>query len=132
MRVVSAAQLCSSGLVNAFGSAALLASVALEPVNESSGRSAGTEMLGPLEQAKNSAATHTMRFIEKQSIPALPPGGNSMFQLLAAVFPTIEKMQKAACTRMKDIHLIEGAGHWVQQEQPDEVNRLLLKFLKEQ
>jgi pimeloyl-ACP methyl ester carboxylesterase len=31
---------------------------------------------------------------------------------------------------MKEIHLIEGAGHWVQQEKPDEVNRLLLQFLK--
>jgi pimeloyl-ACP methyl ester carboxylesterase len=27
-------------------------------------------------------------------------------------------------------HLVEGAGHWVQQEQPAEVNRLLLHFLK--
>ncbi len=42
----------------------------------------------------------------------------------------IERMQKSACTRMKEIHLVEGAGHWVQQEQPDEVNRLLLQFLK--
>jgi len=42
----------------------------------------------------------------------------------------LERMQKAACTNMKEIHLIEGAGHWVQQEQPDEVNRLLLEFLK--
>jgi pimeloyl-ACP methyl ester carboxylesterase len=40
-----------------------------------------------------------------------------------------ETMQKAACTRMLDVHLIEGAGHWVQQEQPDEVGRLLLRFL---
>jgi len=42
----------------------------------------------------------------------------------------IARMQKAACTKMKEIHLIDGAGHWVQQEQPDEVNRLLLQFLK--
>ncbi|HLM10979.1 MAG TPA: alpha/beta hydrolase, partial [Reyranella sp.] len=42
----------------------------------------------------------------------------------------LERMQKVACTNMKEIHLIEGAGHWVQQEQPDEVNRLLLQFLK--
>jgi pimeloyl-ACP methyl ester carboxylesterase len=42
----------------------------------------------------------------------------------------LEKMQKTACTKMKEIHLVEGAGHWVQQEQPDEVNRLLIKFLK--
>jgi len=30
---------------------------------------------------------------------------------------------------MKDIHLIEGAGHWVQQERSDEVNPLLVEFL---
>jgi pimeloyl-ACP methyl ester carboxylesterase len=42
----------------------------------------------------------------------------------------LERMQKTACTKMKEIHLIEGAGHWVQQEQADEVNRLLLQFLK--
>jgi pimeloyl-ACP methyl ester carboxylesterase len=44
----------------------------------------------------------------------------------------LERMQKSACTRMEEIHLVDGAGHWVQQEQPDEVNRLLLKFLKQQ
>jgi pimeloyl-ACP methyl ester carboxylesterase len=42
----------------------------------------------------------------------------------------IERMQKAACTRMVGCHLIEGAGHWVQQEQPDAVGRLLLDFLR--
>ena len=42
----------------------------------------------------------------------------------------IERMQKTACTNMKEIHLIEGAGHWVQQEKADEVNRLLVRFLK--
>jgi pimeloyl-ACP methyl ester carboxylesterase len=39
-------------------------------------------------------------------------------------------MEKAACTDMRGVHLIEGAGHWVQQEQPAEVSRLLLEFLK--
>ncbi|HMK01286.1 MAG TPA: alpha/beta hydrolase, partial [Reyranella sp.] len=42
----------------------------------------------------------------------------------------IERMQKTACTNMKEIHLIEGAGHWVQQEKADEVNRLLVQFLR--
>ena len=40
-----------------------------------------------------------------------------------------ETMQRSACTRMLDVHLVEGAGHWVQQEQPGEVNRLLMQFL---
>jgi len=30
---------------------------------------------------------------------------------------------------IRGCHLVEGAGHWVQQERPDEVNRLLLAFL---
>jgi pimeloyl-ACP methyl ester carboxylesterase len=42
-----------------------------------------------------------------------------------------EAMQTKACTRMLGAHLIDGAGHWVQQEQPDEVSRLLLEFLKQ-
>jgi pimeloyl-ACP methyl ester carboxylesterase len=42
-----------------------------------------------------------------------------------------EAMQTKACTRMRGCHLIDGAGHWVQQEQPDEVSRLLLQFLKQ-
>jgi pimeloyl-ACP methyl ester carboxylesterase len=40
-----------------------------------------------------------------------------------------ETMQKTACTRMLDVRLVEGAGHWVQQERPGEVSRLLLQFL---
>jgi pimeloyl-ACP methyl ester carboxylesterase len=42
-----------------------------------------------------------------------------------------EAMQSMACTQMLGAHLINGAGHWVQQEQPDEVSRLLLEFLKQ-
>jgi pimeloyl-ACP methyl ester carboxylesterase len=43
----------------------------------------------------------------------------------------IEAMRTTACTDMRSVHLIDGAGHWVQQEQPDEVSRLLLQFLRE-
>jgi pimeloyl-ACP methyl ester carboxylesterase len=42
----------------------------------------------------------------------------------------VEKMQTSACTKMLDCHLMEGAGHWVQQEQPEAVSRLLLEFLE--
>jgi pimeloyl-ACP methyl ester carboxylesterase len=41
-----------------------------------------------------------------------------------------ERMQAAACTRMTACHLVEGAGHWVQQEQPAQVSRLILDFLR--
>lgn len=43
----------------------------------------------------------------------------------------IERMQKEACTRMSAVHLIEGAGHWVQQERPQETARHILAFLRE-
>jgi pimeloyl-ACP methyl ester carboxylesterase len=43
-----------------------------------------------------------------------------------------ERMQQSACTRMLGCHLIDGAGHWVQQEQPDQVCALLFKFLQGQ
>ncbi|MGY4574275.1 pimeloyl-ACP methyl ester carboxylesterase [Bradyrhizobium sp. USDA 3256] len=42
-----------------------------------------------------------------------------------------EAMQRKACINMIGCHLVDGAGHWVQQEQPDEVSRLLLTFLRE-
>jgi pimeloyl-ACP methyl ester carboxylesterase len=42
----------------------------------------------------------------------------------------IERMQGTGCSDMRGVHLIEGAGHWVQQEQAGEVNRLLLDFLE--
>ena len=41
-----------------------------------------------------------------------------------------ERMQRDACTNMLGCHLVHGAGHWVQQEQPEAVNRLLLRFLR--
>ena len=43
----------------------------------------------------------------------------------------LEAMQSKACTRMIGCHLVDGAGHWVQQEQPAAVSRLLLAFLRE-
>jgi pimeloyl-ACP methyl ester carboxylesterase len=42
-----------------------------------------------------------------------------------------EMMQSSACTRMLGCHLVEGAGHWVQQEQPQPVTELLLQFFKQ-
>jgi pimeloyl-ACP methyl ester carboxylesterase len=37
---------------------------------------------------------------------------------------------RSACARLLSCDFIEGAGHWVQQEQPAEVTRLLLEFLR--
>ncbi|MBI3516321.1 MAG: alpha/beta hydrolase, partial [Proteobacteria bacterium] len=42
----------------------------------------------------------------------------------------LERMASHACTQWRGTHLLDGAGHWVQQEQPEEVVRLLLEFLR--
>ena len=43
----------------------------------------------------------------------------------------VEKMQSSACTHMVGFHLLDGAGHWVQQEQPEQVSLLLTQFLRD-
>ena len=40
-------------------------------------------------------------------------------------------MQNTACTKFCGLHLVDGAGHWVQQEQPDIVSEILVQFLKD-
>ncbi len=41
----------------------------------------------------------------------------------------LERMQHEACTDMRAVHMVAGAGHWVQQEQPAATARLLIEFL---
>jgi pimeloyl-ACP methyl ester carboxylesterase len=62
-------------------------------------------------------------------VPSLFIGGKSDWGVhqRAGAF---EAMQKTACTRMLGVHLLDGAGHWVQQERSDAVSRLLLEFLR--
>ena len=61
-------------------------------------------------------------------VPAMFIGGKSdwgVYQTPGAVerLPTL-------CTKYKGTHLVEGAGHWVQQEQPEQVSKLLIDFLR--
>ena len=41
----------------------------------------------------------------------------------------VETMRTKACTQMRWVQFLDGAGHWVQQEQHEAVTRLLLEFL---
>ncbi|HEX3538415.1 MAG TPA: alpha/beta hydrolase [Stellaceae bacterium] len=62
-------------------------------------------------------------------VPSLFVGGASdwgTYQTPGA----FERMQREACTDMRGAHLVDGAGHWVQQEQPERVTELLLRFLR--
>lgn len=43
---------------------------------------------------------------------------------------SFEAMQKTACTKFLGAHLLDGAGHWVQQEQPARVAELVSQFVR--
>jgi len=63
-------------------------------------------------------------------VPSLFIGGKSDW----GVFQnpgSFEAMQKTACTQMRGAHLIDGAGHWLEQEQPEQVSKLLIGFLQD-
>jgi pimeloyl-ACP methyl ester carboxylesterase len=42
----------------------------------------------------------------------------------------LERLEKSITTNYRGTHLIDGAGHWVQQEQPEALTRLLIDFLR--
>jgi pimeloyl-ACP methyl ester carboxylesterase len=64
----------------------------------------------------------------KIDVPAAFMGGKSdwgVYQNPGA----LERLEKTVTTNYKGTHLIDGAGHWVQQEQPQVLSGLLLDFL---
>ena len=63
-------------------------------------------------------------------IPSLFIAGRSDWGIYQAP-GAIDRMQNEVCTRMLGCHLVEGAGHWAQQEQPERVAELLLDFLRQ-
>ena len=65
----------------------------------------------------------------KLDVPAMFIGGKQdwgVYQNPGA----LERLQNTICTNMSGTHLVDGAGHWVQQEQPEAVSRLLIDFLR--
>ena len=62
-------------------------------------------------------------------VPSMFIGGKSDWGVYQSP-GALERMQSSACTRMSGVHLVDGAGHWVQQEQPEQVSKLLIEFLQ--
>jgi pimeloyl-ACP methyl ester carboxylesterase len=95
-----------------------------------------TEFTGALQGYRVRRGTDPKSMAEMQTfsgrtidVPSMYVAGKSdwgTYQTPGAV----ESMQNSACTRMVGFHLAEGAGHWVQQEQPEKTAELLLAFLR--
>lgn len=64
-------------------------------------------------------------------VPSMFIGGKSDWGVYQSP-GALERLQKTLCAKMVGTHLIDGAGHWVQQEQPEAVSKLLVEFLKRQ
>ena len=88
---------------------------------------------GPLNRYRNS---------ERDFAYLLPHSGEKIQQPAGFIAGTLEPVlnfvpgadliatMKKNLVNLHFVEMVEGAGHWVQQERPDEVNRALLSFLK--
>ena len=63
-------------------------------------------------------------------VPSLFVGGKSDWATYVSP-GALDQMRTRATTRMGDIQLIDGTGHWIQQEQPAQLASLLIDFAKE-
>ncbi|GGE20903.1 hypothetical protein GCM10011529_29400 [Polymorphobacter glacialis] len=63
-------------------------------------------------------------------VPSLFIGGKSDWATYVSP-GALDLMRTIATTRLRDIKLIDGAGPWIQQEQPARLAELLLAFAKQ-
>ena len=63
-------------------------------------------------------------------VPSLFIGGKSDWGPYSAP-GALDLMRTKAATRLAGVELIDGAGHWIQQEQPVRLSALLLAFIKD-
>ena len=76
--------------------------------------------------------TSELRLFSGQTldVPTLFIGGKSDWGTYSAP-GALEAMKAGAATRIHGVELIEGAGHWIQQEQPGRLAALLFSFGRE-
>ena len=61
-----------------------------------------------------------------QATPFVAGDKDAVIEFYAEAYQTLEVSAPNLAKRV----LLRGAGHWVQQERPAEVNRLLIEFLR--
>ena len=64
------------------------------------------------------------------SQPAMFIAGENDGVIGGATQEVLTTRLRQAATDPRGVHVLPGAGHWVQQQEPQEVNRLLLEFLE--
>ena len=88
-----------------------------------------TGFQGGLNGYRSGADNDTQIFAGRTlDVPSMFIGGKSdwgVYQNPGA----LERLEKTVTTKYRGTHLVDGAGHWVQQEQPGQVSKLLIDFL---
>ncbi len=104
----------------------------LEVYTEEYGRTGFQGGLQTYRVYTDPALTAELRLFSGRTIdvPSLFIGGKSDWATYVSP-GALDMMTTKATTRMGNIELIDGAGHWVQQEQPARLGALLLAFAKE-
>jgi pimeloyl-ACP methyl ester carboxylesterase len=86
----------------------------------------GLQVYRGSSQGSNESLLYAGRTIDQPSMFISGKSDWGVFQGPGA----LERMQTTVCTRMVATHLLDGAGHWADQEQPEQVSRLILEFLQ--
>lgn len=93
-----------------------------------------TGFQGALNNYRRSAGANTelLTFSGRTiDVPSIYIAGKSDWGVYQAP-GAIDVMRSQACTKMVGFHLVDGAGHWVQQEQSEQVVKIVLAFLGQQ
>jgi pimeloyl-ACP methyl ester carboxylesterase len=88
---------------------------------------------GPLNRYRNSQRDfdYLSRFAGRTiDQPSLFIGGTR--DLVLKMFPGVDwqTVMRAQLTDLRGVHLLDGCGHWTQQERPDAVTDILVRWLK--
>lgn len=104
----------------------------LEVYTEEYGRTGFQGALQAYRVFSDAALNAELRLFSDKTIdvPSLFIGGQKDWGTYSAP-GALDLMTNKATTKMKEVKLIEGAGHWIQQERPLRLSELLLGFIQE-